>query len=130
MDELEKIEVLRDRLGVSYREAKEALDAANGDLVAALVALEQKQGRLANRLEQRGREVVERARGWLARGSLTRVKLKKGDETVLEFPATVGMAGLAAMLFSAPLAVAGALGAVAALANNYRLEIERPRREE
>ena len=129
MEELEKIEVLRDRLGVTYREAKEALEASNGDLVAALIALEQKQARLTSRLEERGREVVERARGWLARGNITRVKLKKGDETVLDFPATVGVAGVAAMLLSAPLAVAGALGAVAALANNYRLEVERPKRE-
>ncbi|MCR4418593.1 MAG: DUF4342 domain-containing protein [Clostridia bacterium] len=130
MEELEKIEVLRSRLGVSYREAKQALDAHNGDLVAALVDLEEKQGRLSVRLEACGREMLERARGWLSHGNLTRVKLKKGDETVLEFPATVGMAGLAAMLFSAPLAVAGALGAVAALANDYRLEVERPPRSD
>jgi len=130
MEELEKIEVLRSRLGVSYREAKQALDAHNGDLVAALVDLEERQGRLSVRLEACGREMLERARGWLSHGNLTRVKLKKGDETVLEFPATVGMAGLAAMLFSAPLAVAGALGAVAALANDYRLEVERPPRSD
>ncbi|MBC7347799.1 MAG: DUF4342 domain-containing protein [Clostridia bacterium] len=130
MEELEKIEVLRERLGASYREAKEALEASNGDVVAALVALEEKKARLSCRLEERGREVLERARGWLARGNLTRVKLKKGDETVLEFPATVGVAGVAAMLLSAPLAVAGALGAVAALANNYRLEVERPPKED
>ncbi|MGB9885377.1 MAG: DUF4342 domain-containing protein [Moorellales bacterium] len=128
MEELEKIEVLRNRLGVSYREAKQALDTHNGDLVAALIDLEQKQGRLSARLEACGREMLDRARGWLSRSNLTRVRLKKGDETVLEFPATVGMAGVAAMLFSAPLAVAGALGAIAALANDYRLEVDRPSR--
>jgi hypothetical protein len=128
MEELEKIEVLRERLGVSYREAKEALDAHNGDVVAALIALEQKQSGIAGYWRARSGELLSRARGWLSQSNLTRVRLKKGEETVLEFPATVGMAGLAAMLFSAPLAVAGALGAIAAMANDYRLEIERPRR--
>lgn len=40
MDNLEKVEKLRARANISYEEAKEALEQANGDLLDAMVALE------------------------------------------------------------------------------------------
>lgn len=40
MDDFEKIEKLRERANVSYEEAKEALQAANGDLLDAMIYLE------------------------------------------------------------------------------------------
>ncbi|HBG01830.1 MAG TPA: ubiquitin [Firmicutes bacterium] len=45
MDKLEKIERLRERAQVSYDEAREAFDQANGDLLDALILLE-KQGKV------------------------------------------------------------------------------------
>lgn len=40
MDQLEKIEKIREKTGVTYQEAKEALEAAEGDVLDALVYLE------------------------------------------------------------------------------------------
>ena len=40
MTELEKVEKLREKADISFAEAKEALDAANGDLLEALIYLE------------------------------------------------------------------------------------------
>jgi len=40
MTELEKVEKLREKADVSYAEAKEALDAANGDILDALIYFE------------------------------------------------------------------------------------------
>ncbi|MBO7711104.1 MAG: hypothetical protein J6S83_11590 [Lachnospiraceae bacterium] len=45
MDKLEKIERLRERANVSYEEAREALEQADGDLLDAIVLLE-KQGKV------------------------------------------------------------------------------------
>ena len=45
MEELEKVEKLRERANVSYEEAKEALENSNGDLLDAMVYLE-KQGKV------------------------------------------------------------------------------------
>ncbi|MCR4656311.1 MAG: hypothetical protein K5770_08805 [Lachnospiraceae bacterium] len=45
MEELEKVEKLRESAGVSYEEAREALRASNGDLLDAIVYLE-KQGKM------------------------------------------------------------------------------------
>lgn len=47
MDELEKVERLRERANVSYEEAKKALDECGGDLLDAMVYLE-KQGKVKN----------------------------------------------------------------------------------
>ena len=44
MENLEKVEKLRERANVSYEEAKEALEASNWDLLDAMVYLE-KQGK-------------------------------------------------------------------------------------
>lgn len=40
MDQLEKVEKIREKTGVTYEEAKAALDAAGGDVLDALVYLE------------------------------------------------------------------------------------------
>ena len=40
MDQLEKVDKLRERANVSYEEAKEALEASNWDLLDAMVYLE------------------------------------------------------------------------------------------
>ena len=39
---LEKIELVKDRTGVSYKEAKEALEAADGSVVDAIISIEEK----------------------------------------------------------------------------------------
>ncbi|MCR5216536.1 MAG: hypothetical protein K6C69_06325 [Lachnospiraceae bacterium] len=47
MDELEKVEKLRDRANVTYEEARDALKECNGDLLDAMVLLEH-QGKTKN----------------------------------------------------------------------------------
>ena len=46
MDEFEKVEKLRQRVDVTYEEAKEALKQADGDLLDAMIILE-KEGKAA-----------------------------------------------------------------------------------
>lgn len=41
---LEKIELVKDRTGVSYREAKSALEEANGSVVDAIIFIEENIG--------------------------------------------------------------------------------------
>lgn len=50
MDQLERVEKIREKTGVSYEEAKAALDAAGGDVLDAIVYLEN-QGKI-NRPEK------------------------------------------------------------------------------
>ncbi len=123
--ELGKIDILRERLGISYREAKEALDAAGGDLVQALIDFEEKGCNFGERFQARGQEVMGQLKGLLQKGQDYRVKVKKGDETVFEFPASLGALGIVGALASSEIAVLGALGTAAAMAKKYTLEFER-----
>lgn len=123
--ELEKIDLLRARLGVGYKEAREALEQAGGDVVQALVNMEEKERNLGERFQARGQEMVGQFKGLLQKGQMYRIKIKKGDHTVYEFPASIGALGIIGALASSEIAVLGALGTVAAMANKYTLEFER-----
>lgn len=124
--ELEKIDILRARLGVGYKEAKAALDAAGGDVVQALVNLEEKGRNFGERFQARGQEMLGQFKGLLHKGKEYRIKVKQGDKTVFEVPASVGALGVLGALASSEIAVLGALGTMAAMSKKYTLEFERP----
>ena len=126
MEELEKIDLIRERLGVSYREAKEALDQAGGDVVQALIRLEGQDKKWDAKLEEKARELGDYIRDIIKKGNVTKVRLKKDDKVVFEISATLGAIGVGGALLSPILAILGVVGTVAALVNNYKLEIVRP----
>lgn len=125
MDEIEKIDLIRSRMEISYREAREALEAAGGDVVQALINLEERQGDFTARVQNRSQEFIGQVKGILHKGRETRIKVKQGDRTVLELPASLGALGLLGVLASSELAVLGALGTVTAMTKNYTLEFEK-----
>jgi predicted RNA-binding Zn ribbon-like protein len=124
-DELEKIDLIRNRTGISYREAKKALEEAEGDVVQALINLEEKDRQFSEKMQGRAQDVWDNLKEVLHRGQETKIKVKQGDRTVFEMPATVGAVGILAALASSELAVLGALGTAAAMAKKYTLEIDR-----
>jgi hypothetical protein len=56
-------------------------------------------------------------------GNVRRVIVKRGDDTIAEFPLTAGVVGVVATAVLAPLLAA--IGAIAALVANCTIEIER-----
>jgi hypothetical protein len=123
MTELEKIDVLRERLGLSYQESKEALDAAQGDLIEALISMEKKSKAWEDKLTNQGEALIAKIKSIIQKGNVTKIRIKKEDETVLEIPATVGALGLVGILASTPLTFVAGIGTVAAAMNQYKLEI-------
>ena len=123
--DLEKIDLIRARMGVSYKEARDALEAAGGDVIAALIDLEEKGRNFGEKARDRGNEFLGQIKRMLRKGQDYRIKIKKGDRTVVELPASVGALGILAALASSEVAVLGALGSVAAMAGNYTLEFEK-----
>ncbi|NLO90073.1 MAG: DUF4342 domain-containing protein [Clostridia bacterium] len=121
---LQKIEVIRERLGVSYKEAKEALDQAGGDVVQAIVNLEEK-GKEFLEKDELGKNLVARIKTIIQKGNATKIKVKKNDKVVLEIPATIGALGILGMFMSAEFAIIAGLGSVAAMLNDYTMEIEK-----
>lgn len=123
MDELNKIDQIRKRMDVTYQQAKEALDFNGGDVVAALIYLEQNDKKRDSKLEEKGRQLSEYIRDLIKKGNVTKVRLKKGEKVIFEVSGTVSVLGIGGAILIPPLALIGVVGTVAALINNYRLEI-------
>lgn len=124
--DLEKIDLLRVRMGVSYQEAYEALDAAGGDVVMALIELEDRKKDFCVRLQDRGSILVDNLCGLMNKGYNTKFRFKHGDRTVMEVPGTVAAVGLLAAAVSNEAALLLAAGALVAMANEYTLEVDWP----
>lgn len=66
-----------------------------------------------------GGEILDRVRQLVHEGNVRRVRIRQGDRIVAEFPLTIGIVGAAL----AP--VLAAIGAIAALATECTIEVER-----
>ncbi len=123
-EEIEKIDEIRRRTGASYREAYEALQAADGDLVAAIIALEEGEKergekRRDNEFYVRGSQLVEKVKEIIKEGNVTSIRIKSQERVIIEFPVTVGVVGT---IIAPYLAL---LGAAAALLSHATIEVER-----
>jgi hypothetical protein len=119
VENLEKIDVVRDRMNVNYEEAKKALESRDWDLVEALVLLEQEERSHKEEILVRGNELVEKIKALARKGNVTRIRVKQDEKILVEIPVTAGVVGA---LLAPQLAI---IGAVAALINRCTLEIER-----
>jgi hypothetical protein len=118
---LEKIDMVRERTGLSYTAARQLLAEAEGDVVQALVlSEEERQQEGSVRFSRMAGNLLGPVKRALARSNRLRLKIKNEEGTLLEIPAALGLAG--ALL--APKLTA--FGAVALLLANYRLEVQRP----
>ncbi|KXG76648.1 Elongation factor Ts [Fervidicola ferrireducens] len=118
---LEKIDLLRERTGCSYRKAKEALEAADGDVIKALIILEEEEKdflKLGN-LGTKGNKLLEKIKELIRKGNVTRLRIKHGDMVLLEIPVTVGAIGAILAPYLA------AIGVIAALVTRCTIQIEK-----
>jgi hypothetical protein len=125
---LEKIDIIRDRTGVSYKEAKDALEAASGDVVDALISIEDAGSKkwaetVTESISVKGTEAMDKLKAILNAGNVSRIKVKKDDYIILDIPVTAGAIGaLAIPIFTA-------VGASVALLTKCTIEVERPDKE-
>jgi len=99
---LEKIDIIKERTGVSYTEAKEALDECDGDVVNALIYIEAKQKKENKFNMDEVYTTKDEFVAWLKeivrKGNVTRIKVKKDDKVVIDIPVNAGIAaGLVAL---------------------------------
>ncbi|WP_026476311.1 DUF4342 domain-containing protein [Alkaliphilus transvaalensis] len=115
---LEKIDTIRERTGVSYKEAKEVLERNNGNLVDSLIELEEKGNKnWSESLGIAGNDIIEKLKRIIKTGNVTRVILKKDGEIMLNIPVTAGAVGVVL----APLV--SIIGVSAAVASKATIEI-------
>ncbi len=90
---LEKIELVKDRTGVSYKDAKEALEAAEGSVVDAIISIEESidTDTKANVKEQ-GAAVIDAVKDLVNKGNVAKIVVKKNDgEVLLNLPVNAGI---------------------------------------
>lgn len=128
MDNLEKIDMIRERLGVSYEAAHQALQECDGDVVAALIKLEKdnagKTGFKSDVFHVKGQELINKIKEIIKEGNVKKIVVKNDEKTLVEIPITAGVVSL--VLFPYLTLLAGA----AAMYKDYTLEIDRKKEEE
>ncbi|MBQ2466574.1 MAG: DUF4342 domain-containing protein [Lachnospiraceae bacterium] len=105
---LEAIEKVMEETGVDYKTAKEALTASDGDVEAAIKAIQPQTQEISEDIKA----LMEKLKKKVNEGNVDRVQIKKGDEVVLSVPVNVGIVGGLVGLAAAPWAlIAGSLAA-------------------
>ena len=133
MDErlLEKIDLIRERLNVSYQEARLALEQSEGNVVEALVSLEQraKEGQAKKQAERdlrreeftvRGNELVDTVKGLVQQGNISKIRVLHKQEVLFEISL---VAGVAFVLLLPNLAL---LAGIAMLFGQVTIQVEHP----
>lgn len=127
---LEKVDELRKRTGVSYGNAKSALEKTNGNVLDALIYIEElkKQENLdseeVNSKEEKlsSSEFKEMISSLIKKGNVTRIKIKKDDKVLADIPAN---AGVAATVIAVVLPQVLAVALITAVVVKLTIEIEK-----
>lgn len=109
---LEKIELVKDRTGVTYAEAKEALEEADGSVVDAIIAIEEtiNAGQKGRGFGKKGEALFESIKGLVKKGNVSRVQVKRDGEMVLNIPVNVGIVGMVIAPIASVVGVVAAFG--------------------
>ncbi len=109
---LEKIELVKDRTGVSYAEAKEALEKADGSVVDAIILIEEQIDITPKtKAGDQASHVVEKIKELIRKGNVSKIKIKKGDEIIMNIPVNIGILGIVFVPWVTIFSVIAALGA-------------------
>lgn len=109
---LEKIDIIRERTNVSYAEAKKALEIADGNVVDALIYIEEDQKKEEENSYTTKDEFINWLKDLVKKGNVNRIKIKKDDRVILNIPVNAGIAATLTMLVWPPLIAIGILTAV------------------
>lgn len=106
---LEKVDQVRERTGVTYAEAKNALEVNNGDVVDAIIYIESIKEEDAEANSKIKSESMDEFKKWLKdiinKGNVTRIRISKGEKEIVDVPVNAGIAaGVIAIIFPPLLA--------------------------
>lgn len=118
---LEKIDIIRERIGVSYKEAKEILERNNGNVIEALVDAENttQSNSWTEEFSVRSNEVMDRVKELIREGNVNRIRIKHDGRTLVEIPVALGAIG------AVVLPQLAALGVLVAVFKRCTIEVVR-----
>lgn len=106
---IEQIDTVVARTGATFKEAKEAIEHANGDVVEAIIFIEEGQKTWTDNISDKGERMTEKVREIVRKGNVTKITISKNGETIMNIPITAAALGTA---ISAPLALIGLSSAI------------------
>lgn len=109
---LEKIDLIRERTGVSYSDAKEALEVSQGNVVDALIYIEQSKKSTMDNIYTTKDEFFDWLKELVNKGNINRIRIKKDNKTIVDIPVNAGIAASLTVLIWPPLIAIGILTAV------------------
>lgn len=130
MEELKKIDLLRERMQISYSEGRAALTAAEGDVVKALMLLEAEEGGEERCWENPAHKFWRGLKEVYHKAHQTRIKVKRDGKLLFTIPFTVGVTAALGILAHDELTIAAGLGTGAAMLKGYHVELARGEEEE
>ena len=110
---LEKIELVKDRTGATYAESKAALEAADGSVVDAIIALEESMNKEHDKVDGaslKDSPIFAKMKEIVEKGNVSRILVSKGDKTIVNFPVTAGVVGALLVPWGAILGIVAAMG--------------------
>jgi len=106
---LEMVDEVIGRTGVSYKVAKEALELNEGDVLKAIVYLEQHSETKSSK-KGNGQELIDRLKALVNEGMVSQILIEKNGKIILDLPIVAG--AISAVIFTIPT-VAGIIAAIA-----------------
>jgi len=90
---LEQIELVKDRTGVSYKEAKEALEMANGSVVDAIISIEEQIDGAEEAKESNVEAIVAKIKEAVRKGNVSKISVLRNGDVMLNIPVNIGIIG-------------------------------------
>ncbi len=131
---LEQVDKVKERTGVSYAEAKSALELTNGDVLDAIILLEEKAKenyengigaeKSTEGIFNNNTETISELKVWLKdlinKGNISRIKVSKDGDTIVDVPVNAGIAAAVIAVIIPPIL---AFVVVAAVVTKVTIEI-------
>lgn len=130
---LEKVDQVKERTGASYAESKHALEVRDGDVLEAIIYIEEVKGIVgvlpggnskSNNDKEKNEESVEDFKVWLKdlinKGNVARIRISKDEKELIDVPVNAGIAaGVIAIILPQILA----FGVIAAVVTKITIEL-------
>ena len=110
---IEKVDLVKDRTGCTYSEAKEALEKAEGSVVDAIIAIEDKSNKEHDKVtgeSLKDSPIFAKIKEIVDKGNVSRIIISKDDKQIVNFPVTAGVIGAVLVPWGAILGIIAALG--------------------
>ena len=109
---IEQIDTVVARTSATFKEAKEALEETNGDVIEAIILIE-------GDISDKGEQMIAKVKDVLRKGNVTRITVKRDGEILINIPVTAAALGT---IISAPLAL---LGLGSAILSKCTIEVQK-----